>query len=173
MSVSTEDRFAPPQAVVADVADAQSGEVLAGRGVRFVAAIIDAGILWALLMLAAYLVPAVKEVLDARGRNFSLTALNLSSLVLGLAGFLIVQAWPLVTRGQTVAKMLFKIRIVRTDGSKPDAWRLLGLRYGIGFLLNVNGVTSMIYALLDCLLIFRESRQCLHDTIADTKVIKL
>ncbi|WP_377154633.1 RDD family protein [Roseateles sp. UC29_93] len=173
MSVSTEDRFAPPQAVVADVAAQESGEVLAGRGTRLIAALIDAGILWAVLMLAAFLVPAVKDVLDTRGRNFSLTALNLSSLFLGLAAFLLVQAWPLLKRGQTIGKMLFKMRIVRSDGSRPDAWRLLGLRYGIGFVLNANGVTSMIYALLDCVLIFRESRKCLHDTIADTKVIKL
>ncbi|WP_431256900.1 RDD family protein [Roseateles chitinivorans] len=173
MSVSNEDRFAPPQAVVADVATAESGDVLAGRGIRLVAAIVDAAILWLVLMVVAFLVPPIKEVLAQRGATFSMTALNLSSLFLGFTCFLIVQSWPLLTRGQTVAKMLFKIRIVRTDGSKPDALRLLGLRYGIGFLLNVNVITSMIYALLDCLLIFRESRQCLHDTIADTKVIKL
>ncbi|WP_431262403.1 RDD family protein [Roseateles chitinivorans] len=173
MSVSSEDRFAPPQAMVADVPAAESGDVLASRGVRFVAAIIDAAILWLILMVVSFVVPAIKEVLAQRGANFSMTSLNLSSLFLGFTVFLLVQAWPLLKRGQTVAKMLFKIRIVRTDGSKPDAWRLLGLRYGIGFLLNVNVITSMIYALLDCLLIFRESRQCLHDTIADTKVIKL
>ena len=78
-----------------------------------------------------------------------------------------------MTRGQTVGKMLFKLRIVRTDGSQPDAWRLLGLRYGVGMLTNLNPIVAMVYGLLDCLLIFRESRKCLHDSIADTQVIKL
>jgi hypothetical protein len=55
----------------------------------------------------------------------------------------------------------------------PDAWRLLGLRYGVGYLMNLNLVATCIYSLVDALLVFRESRQCLHDTIADTRVIKL
>ena len=87
--------------------------------------------------------------------------------------FLLIQAWPLVTRGQTIGKLLFKLRIVRTDGSKVDPLRMLGLRYGVGALTGVVSGVSMIYGIIDGLLIFRESRQCLHDTIADTKVIKL
>jgi hypothetical protein len=31
----------------------------------------------------------------------------------------------------------------------------------------------MIYALIDCVMIFRDSRRCLHDSIADTQVIKI
>ena len=50
---------------------------------------------------------------------------------------------------------------------------LLGLRYGVGMLMNVSAGLSMIYGLVDSLLIFRESRKCLHDSIADTRVIKL
>ena len=98
---------------------------------------------------------------------------NPMGLLIGIPIFLLIQGWPLVTRGQTIGKMLCKLRIVRTDGSKADAFRLLGLRYGIGSLTGVVSGFAMIYGLIDSLLIFRGSRQCLHDTIADTKVIKL
>ena len=32
-------------------------------------------------------------------------------------------------------------------------------------------IVGAFYALVDCLLIFRESRRCLHDNIADTIVV--
>ncbi|MDI4632940.1 RDD family protein [Pelomonas sp. V22] len=169
MTDTTDQRFAPPEAHVADV---PSGEVeLAGRGTRLLAAIVDGlllgGVIWAVGMLS----PFRSMLLDAG--TPSLTELNIGSTAFGILMFLLLQGWPLVTRGQTIAKMLFKLRIVRTDGSKVDAVRMLGLRYGVGFLLGINRVTSGIWGLIDCLLIFRDSRQCLHDSIADTKVIKL
>jgi uncharacterized RDD family membrane protein YckC len=172
MSVSTEDRFAPPQAVVADVAAQESGDVLAGRGTRFVAALLDGLILWAIMTVFLKLIP-VAAALFMKPDNMSFTGMNLSALLVALPLFLIAQGWPLLTRAQTIGKMICRVRIVRSDGSRPDAWRLLGLRYGIGFLMNAFVLSSLIYWLIDSLLIFRQSRKCLHDTIADTKVIKL
>ena len=172
MSDAADQRFAPPQAHVADVAPGEL--VLADRGVRFLAALVD-GIIVACVIWLVSMIPALRPVVEAQ-EEAAATGLwhwNLLSLIVGLLVFLAVQGWPLVTRGQTIAKMLFKLRIVRTDGSKPDAWRLLGLRYGIGILMNVNAAVSMIYGLVDSLLIFRESRQCVHDSIAGTRVIKL
>lgn len=169
MSDAVDQRFAPPQAHVADVAS--EGMVLAGRGTRLLAAIVDAliagGVAWAALSI-----PALRS-LASDGGEPGLGSWRLGAMLVGLAAFLLVQGWPLLARGQTLGKMLFKIRIVRSDGSKPDAWRLLGLRYGIGIVTNVNPVVAMVYGLVDSLLIFRESRKCLHDTIADTQVIKL
>nr|WP_297524918.1 RDD family protein [uncultured Roseateles sp.] len=172
MSVSAEDRFAPPQAVVADVEGPDAGEVLAGRGIRFVAMIVDTVILIVAIQLLS-LIPALGALIASSGARASFLTLNLESMILGLLVFFAIQAWPLVSRAQTLGKMLCKLRIVRSDGSKPDAVRLLVLRYGIGYLLNINLTLSFIYGVVDALLIFRESRQCLHDTIADTKVIKL
>lgn len=170
MSDTADSRFAPPQAHVADIP--ASGAVLARRGTRLLAAVVDGlmvgGAVWAVSMI-----PAVQSIVQAQATAMSLQTVNPISMVLGFGVFLLIQAWPLLTRGQTIGKMLFGLRIVRSDGSKPDAWRLLGLRYGIGFVLNMNAIASMVYGLLDCLLIFRASRKCLHDSIADTQVIKL
>lgn len=171
MSADMDQRFAPPQAHVQDLAP--PGEhVLASRGERLLAAVVDvllvSGATWALSSI-----PALRSlIVDARlGTGF--LAWRPHSMVLDLLVFLLIQSWPLLTRGQTVGKMLFRLRIVRTDGSRVQAWRLLGPRYGIGFVMDGNPMLTLIYGLLDSLLIFRKSRQCLHDTIADTKVIKL
>lgn len=170
MSDAADQRFAPPQAHVADLA---SGEMeLAGRGTRLLAAIVDglivAGVIWVLMM-----VPAIGSMMLSEQQAPKLLSLNLGSVIMGAAVFVLVQGGLLVTRGQTIGKLLFKLRIVRPDGSKPEAWRLLGLRYGVGIVMGLNAVVSMVYSLVDSLLIFRESRKCLHDTIAGTQVIKL
>lgn len=172
MSNAEDQRFAPPQAHVADVA---TGEVvLADRGTRFLAALVD-GLLVAAVIWAIFMIPALRPTIAAEQSAAAggMWTFNAVSFTVGVVVFLAVQGWPLLTRGQTVGKMLFKLRIVRSDGSKVDAARLLGLRYGIGILVNVNAGVSMIYGLVDSLLIFRESRKCLHDSIADTQVIKL
>lgn len=172
MSDTADQRFAPPQAHVADLAPGE--QVLAGRGTRFMAAVVDglvvAGVIW-----GAFMIPLLQPLaeIQAAAALKGVWHWNPLSLLFGFVGFLLVQGWPLLTRGQTIGKILFKLRIVRTDGSRPEAWRLLGLRYGIGIALNMNVVASMIYGLVDSLLIFRESRKCLHDSIADTQVIKL
>ncbi len=172
MSDTLDPRFAPPQAHVADVA--VEGMALPSRGLRFLGALVDAvvafGVSWAVVKLPGLQSMAKAQLEEA---NTSLWSLMPVSVVLGLVSLLVVQGWLLVTRGQTVGKLLFKMRIVRSDGSKPDAWRLLGLRYGIGVLASINPLISGIYVLVDALLIFRPSRKCLHDSIADTQVIKL
>jgi uncharacterized RDD family membrane protein YckC len=169
MTDAADQRFAPPQSYVADPATGEM--VLATRGTRFLSALVD-GIIGAAVVWAVYMIPPLGALL-AEQEARSLWAWNPLSLLVGTAVFLLVQGWPLLTRGQTLGKMLFKLRIVRSDGSKPDAWRLLGLRYGIGLLMGLNTVIVMIYSLIDSLLIFRASRKCLHDSIADTQVIKL
>jgi uncharacterized RDD family membrane protein YckC len=169
MSEAVDQRFAPPQAHVADLAP---GEMeLAGRGTRLLAAIVD-GLIGAGLGWAVTLIPAVAAMVAAQGTP-GFGSLNYVSVLIGLPIFLIVQGVLLLQRGQTIGKILFKLRIVRPDGSKPDAWRLLGLRYGIGIVVTLNAAVAMIYGLIDSLLIFRESRKCLHDSIADTQVIKV
>lgn len=169
MSGNTDQRFAAPEAFVEDVV--AGGGALAGRGVRLVAAMLDGVLVGALVLALMAVSPAIEALVAPETPSYF--ALNWAGLLIGLPLFLLVQGWTLVTRGQTLAKIIFGLRIVRTDGSKADAFRVLGLRYGVGYLLSLSTGTQMIFSLVDALLIFRESRQCLHDTIADTKVIKI
>lgn len=165
-----DQRFAPPNAYVEDVKAAGEAE-LASRGIRFLAVIVDALVGGAIAWVLQY-IPAYKAlILESNAADP--IGLHVKSIVIGYLLFLLLHGWLLVTRGQTIGKLACGLRIVRSDGSKADAWRLLGLRYGLGYLLIMQMVIGMIYGLIDSLLIFRESRKCLHDTIADTKVIKL
>lgn len=157
--------YAPPLAEVKDV-HAAGGLELAGRGSRLLAVIIDVIVQMALLFAVGFVLPW--KVFDSDPG----IGLMLANGVLGGVLFLAVQGWLLVKRGQTVGKVAMGLRIVRTDGSAVSAGRMLGLRYGIGFVIGVIPMVNMVYGLVDSLLIFRQSRQCLHDQIADTIVIR-
>ena len=78
------------------------------------------------------------------------------------------QGYLLIRWGQTLGKRLVKIRIVREeDGGLPGFGRVIGVR------VIVNGILAvwMAYALIDVLFIFGNSRRCIHDRIAGTKVV--
>ncbi len=156
--------YAPPQARVDDVPDVSAGPVLASRGVRFGGALIDSLLLVMLVLPPLYFLgwmtqgPSVLETL----RNG----------VFGFVVFVLVNGTWLAQRGQTVGKRIVGTRIVRSDGSSVTFGRLLGLRYGLGWALTLIPVLGQLYGLVDSLLIFRASRQCLHDNFADTIVIK-
>jgi uncharacterized RDD family membrane protein YckC len=155
--------FAPPGAEVADVA--VSGPRLAGRGNRLLAVIIDGLLQIGIMLLINWVLP-----LSLFDENPSFGVL-VRNMLLGFGLFLLIQGWLLVTEGQTVGKKLLGMRIVRKDGSRCTPGRIIGLRYGVGWLITAVPVVGMAYALADSLLIFRESRQCLHDNIADTIVV--
>jgi uncharacterized RDD family membrane protein YckC len=170
--VSTGNPYAPPRGAVRDTAAAE-GE-LAGRGVRLLAAILDGIIAGLMIYVPALIVAAATgafEQLDRPESEVDFAALQLPIFV-GVVGF-IAWAWItllLVARyGQTIAKRMLDIRVVRSDGSKASLGRIFWLRNVVG-----NGVLGMIplYGLIDPLFIFGERRQCIHDLVADTIVVK-
>jgi uncharacterized RDD family membrane protein YckC len=89
----------------------------------------------------------------------------------GFALFVLIQGYPLATTGQTWGKRLLRLRIVDLEGNKPEFWRMIGLRYGVGQLVMLMPIFSLIYALADCLFIFRSDKRCVHDHIAGTRVV--
>ena len=66
---------------------------------------------------------------------------------------------------------MMNIRVVRVDGSRVTFARFVFLRWLplaiVGCIPFVGGLVGLI----DPLLIFRESSRCLHDEIADTRVV--
>ncbi len=164
MSVNS-NPYAPPAAEVADLP--ATGVELGSRWARLGAVIIDLLVQMAVLWVASLFVPW-KVFSDSNA--VSMLALNAG---LGLLLFVVVQGYLLVTRGQTVGKLALGLRITRPDGRAVGAARMLGLRYGIGYVLGVVPFLNIVYGLIDSLMIFRESRRCLHDLIADTIVVKV
>ena len=161
------NRFAPPLAHVEDVA--QGPGVLAGRWTRLGATLIDAIIAGLAFGLLALVSPF--NVFKPPAASSGLWMLMVQNLVLGFVIFLIIHGYLIATRGQTVGKALLKIRIVRSDGSPASFARIVGLRYLSTSVLASIPMVGTIYGLVDVLMIFRASRRCLHDHIADTIVV--
>ena len=78
----------------------------------------------------------------------------------------------MIRGSQSIAKKLLDIKVVRSDGSRASVSRIIWLRNSVIWLLSLVPLLGAVVALLDVLFIFGESRQCLHDKIADTIVIK-
>lgn len=170
MQASDDDnRYAPPQAPVSDIQPSTEAGLLATRSRRFAGSMIDGAIILGILGLIAWLTPWNPFA----PKDEALTSVQLLPALVGFVCFLLFHGYLLVTRGQTIGKALLGMRIVRTDGSPASVGRLLGLRYGIGSIAGIIPVVAQIYSLVDCLLIFRKSHQCLHDQIADTVVIRI
>ena len=58
-----------------------------------------------------------------------------------------------------------------SDGSPASFGRIVGLRYLTTSVLASIPLAGTVYGLLDVLRIFRASRRCLHDNIADTILV--
>jgi uncharacterized RDD family membrane protein YckC len=163
--------YAPPRAAVLDIADPHASALPADRGTRLGATMLD-GIIFTVMVYAPITIAAV-----AGGAAGSATgggaarAILVVFVLLTLAGFI---AWCWLTikyvkrNGQSIAKKLLAVKVVRTDGSAVSLGRLFWLRN------IVNGLISIVplYGIVDALFIFGESRQCLHDKLADTVVVK-
>jgi uncharacterized RDD family membrane protein YckC len=79
----------------------------------------------------------------------------------------------LSTRGQSLGKILFKIRIVTLDGRPAGFLRGFLLRSLLAFIIGVSSSLGRLYLIVNVLFIFRDERRCLHDFIAGTRVVKV
>ncbi len=82
-----------------------------------------------------------------------------------------VNGWLLVNRGQTVGKLICRIKVVRIDGSLPGIGQILLQRSAIPHLLDGASPTRLLLASIDSMLIFRRDQRCLHDLVARTSVV--
>lgn len=67
-----------------------------------------------------------------------------------------------------MGKRLLEIRVVRSDGSQASLGRIFWLRNVVNVLLGI----IPLYGIIDVLLIFGVRRQCIHDSVADTIVVR-
>ena len=168
--------YAPPTSDVNAGAQPPAEGQLAERGTRFVSQLVD-GFLFIIALVPAFIAGFQSGTFREGGstaifRSFATGGLGALS---GLAwlGLIIFQAYLVATSGQSIAKKLFKIRIVKVDGSPVNFVSGVLLRNWLMMLLQQIPVVNLILPLLDALFIFREDRRCIHDLIAGTKVIQL
>lgn len=93
-------------------------------------------------------------------------------LSLGLLVYSAINGHMLATRGQTIGKILMKVRIVDMNNSIPPLPKILFLRFFLIQLVAACGSFGVFLAIVDALFIFRPDRRCLHDRLAGTQVIK-
>jgi uncharacterized RDD family membrane protein YckC len=161
--VQPQNPYAPPQAMVQDIPVGTTTP--ADRGIRLAASILD-GIVAAALVYAPFFLGAIAAGVSLEGGTSDdetlLIAGGVPALV-GAAGWCWLTIRFVLRNGQTIGKRMVGIKVVRNDGSRASFARIF-------FLLGA--VTLNIFSLIDVLFIFSESRQCLHDKIADTIVIQ-
>ncbi len=146
--------YAPPLAEVGEVVDPLD-QIAARRISRFAAALIDG------LTLG---VPLTLPVLISHDA----AAIFVALAWIGVALFDLLL---LARYGQTIGKRALRIRIVRNDGTQAGLTRLVLLRIGVMGLIGLVPIVGTLVQLADPLVIFGQQRRCLHDFIADTKVV--
>lgn len=160
--------YAAPSARIDDLEVPVANE-LASRSARLGAALLDGAIFIAAMVLVAIVVP----FLARSGADRTATV-----GVIGIVMAVSMLAWVVVTLvfvfryQQTIGKRICRIKVVRSDGSPCNPWRIVLLRGVVtGFLDNIP-LVGPLFGLIDPLLIFREDRRCIHDFIADTIVVR-
>jgi uncharacterized RDD family membrane protein YckC len=185
---------APPAVGTMPVAAASSiaPTNLADRGTRLGARFIDwvlafAGFAPGVAILGGEFIKLV--VMAMQGHEPDVSQLDTQRLILGgiVAGIgwlviLIVQVVLLSTRGQTVGKMILKLRVVRIDGTQAGFVHAWLLRECVMTVIGVVvGIIPLVGPLLfrpafhitDWCMIYRQDHRCLHDLIAGTQVVRV
>jgi uncharacterized RDD family membrane protein YckC len=167
--MNTTNPYAPPRAAVKDVVDPDAGSEPAGRGTRLVASILD-GIIIVVMIYTPMMIGVGISAAQAHGGKPQLHFSPIGGLftLVGLVAWIWLTVMFVSRNGQSIAKKMMGIKVVRTDGSRASLGRIFWLRNFVNILLGL----LPFYGVVDALLIFGESRQCVHDKIADTIVIK-
>ncbi|MGD9385094.1 MAG: RDD family protein [Thioalkalispiraceae bacterium] len=154
--------YQTPQAEIADTGLGTSDAVLAERGTRLGAHLLD------MLFFVIAMIP-IFFIMESNND----TAVAIGAGITIIAGLILVglNINYLYQNGQTIGKRIVGIKIVRGDGERCGLARIIFLRnFVIGLLGNIPLIGPFI-SLADPLFIFRADRRCIHDMIADTKVI--
>lgn len=165
--MDNDGRFAPPRAVVEDVVEPSDQPVLAGRGRRFCAVVIDVLFAMALMWVVSKVLPWDPFA----DKGLGVWDFNPIDAIGNFLCYFVLNGYLLTTRGQTLGKALLKIRVVRRDGSLPSFMRIICIREGVSSLISVVYAAGLIFTLVDGLFIFTPSRRCIHDHLADTIVV--
>lgn len=159
-----------PQEYAPSKTDNRSCEVqLAKKSTRLLAAMIDL-----IVFTASFTLPFI--LASWIGGDISST-LKTSSGMVGVTAvvFLLVapvQLYLLSKHGQTIGKRVIGIKIVReVDNGLPGLVKVCLLRSLVPNLLYGIPYAGAVIWLADMLFIFRDDRRCLHDLIAQTKVV--
>lgn len=160
----------PPPQSAPPPSDAPVGQELADRGARLVAVLIDGLIQMAIMVPVLMVTGVFKSIASGNPPGF---LFNLMMGVVGMVVYFLINGKFLATQGQSIGKKVMKVRIVSAEtGQIITLQDLAAKRYAPVFLATQVPFIGGLFGLADCLLIFRDDRRCIHDLIANTKVVK-
>lgn len=162
--------YAPPKAEVRDAAAGDEVE-LAGRGSRLGAALLD-GLIYMVVIGGPLFIGADFDAMAAGDFMNAFGSAGMGLAGLGTVILLGITAYLVHRNGQTIGKKIVGIKVVRTDFSRASLGRIFWLRNFVNGIPGVIPYVGNVYGLVDHLFIFNERRQCVHDKIADTIVVK-
>lgn len=100
--------------------------------------------------------------------NPTVMAMSVLILVVMLGNIIL-----LTMRGQSVGKLLAGIRIVRAaDGGRAGFVKAVLLRWFLFAVIESIQFIGPVLSLSNILMIFRQDHRCLHDLVADTRVVR-
>ena len=147
------------------------GPLLASRGARLAAALLDAAMIMAVVFPVGFATGLITFDQEKSGKQ-DLSQQLLGS-ALGICAYLLIHGWTIWTRQQTLGKLVLKIKVVRQDGSPLPPGEYLLKRLGVIWLISLIPFGGQIIGLINPLMIFRKNHHCLHDDIAKSMVIKV
>ena len=162
----SQNPYQAPQAALQEQLPGQL--VLASRGARLGAILIDTLLLMLVSVPVAYFSGAFDAVMQ--GLEPSLGQ-QVSGLLVGMLAFVLIHGYLLKNYGQTVGKYLLGIGIVDLHGNVPDFLPMVAKRYLLLWVITAIPLVGGLIGLADCLSIFRGDRRCLHDLVASTRVV--
>lgn len=135
---------------------------LAGLSERLIAAIIDGVIVGAILSVIGW--PLILSGIIP----WFMTSIFFAAMGFGIFAGL---NFKFLQQGQTIGKKVMNLKIESQEGHSVDVQELLIKRYGVFFGLSAIPFLGAILALVNVLLVFRESRLAGHDEVAHTRVV--
>jgi uncharacterized RDD family membrane protein YckC len=155
------------------------GEKLPSRWLRLAGAFLD-GILKSLCWLPAtsgmwrgfaeQARAGQQPSIEAMMRMFQASFLHALPWLVLLA---IVQCVLLTIRGQSIGKLVCGIRIVRyRDGAHAGFLHAVVLRSFLPMIIEQIPLLGFLFWIVDACFIFGDEKRCVHDYMADTKVVK-
>ena len=160
------DIYTAPQAELVD--PSSENNALASRWKRLWASMLDGLIMSTVTMPVMYFTGGFDGIAKGIEPSFEY---SLMIAGLGIAIFIIINIKLLVNNGQTIGKKVLGIKIVDMEGNLPGLKKHLFKRYAVYFLPGQIPFGGPIFSTINILFIFGKEKRCIHDLVAETKVI--
>lgn len=162
--MNEEKAYAAPEAEL--LTETNQEDNLASRGARLGAAIVD-GLLLGIISTVLFF---TFGIMSFDGSQPGLGQLVLMFLLI-VPVYLLLNGVLLHKYGQTIGKKLLGIKVVRMQDQKPSLKRLVLVRWMVIAFLGYIPLIGPVLGLVNILFIFGSEKRCLHDRLADTKVV--